>query len=367
MSKKGGDQSIILWDSFSCESKNVDFISKIVKNLKVNITSIVVYSKDQNKFCPSISDLSTVYPVVIRFGENAVLDTIVDVVGFLSKCKNNCTFILITNNFPLWINLFQRSSPRSVVFISSTDPRVSLDYSFLPPSIKLNILKWPDLTELLSQPASLVQRPSPPQSPPPPSLSQEQPDAEEENENEPEEEIAAEQNEENEQGYEEDNASNYVHEEPSDNADDEEEDDHADISSSLQREARIQPLDNIDKYQNTIDLRSPSVTGTPSRRINESPEITPKRQQISNGQKMEIPTKFRPLIEAMKSIGKAMISLNDLEGQLNAWFNKLNEPAENINSYIAKASDAGIIIYDKSINYVRFRNRSTASAQIEYV
>lgn len=373
MSKRGDDRAIILWDCFTCEAKNVDFIQQIVKKLKVNIASIVVFSKDQHKLCPSISDLSTVYPVVIRFGDNAIFDCIVDVVGFLSKCKNSCTFILITKSFPVWINLFQRSPPKSVVFISNVDPRASLDFSFLPPSINLNILKWPDLSELLSQPASSSQRQSPVQSSPlqyndaqDEQELEPEPEQDQEPENEAEDEASVEQNDDNEQGYEEDNISNYVHEDIIDNVDDEEEEEHADVSSIMQQDAKIQPLDNIDKYQNTIDLRSPSVTETPSRR-NESPEITPRKQPLSNGQKMEIPSKFRPLIEAMKAMGKAMISLNDLEGQLDTWFKKLNVPAESINTYISKASDAGIIIYDKSINYVRFRNRSMANAQIEYI
>ena len=367
MSKKGDNRALILWDSFSCEAKNVDFIQQIVKMLKVNIGSIIVYSKDQNKLCPQISDLSTVYPVTVRFGENALFDTIVDVVGFLSKCKNNCTFVLITKNFPIWINLFQRSPPKSVVFISSADPRVILDYSFLPPTINLNILKWPELTELLSQPASSSQKQSSHSSPQQFLPEQPEPEPEQEQEPDAEDEVSVEQNDENEQGYEEDNISNYAHDEIIDNADDEEEEEHGDISSSMQKENRIQPLDdNLDKYQNTIDLRSPSAADAPSRR-NESSEVTPRKQLIPNGQKMEVPSKFRPLIEAMKSMGKAMISLNDLEGQLNVWFSKLNETPENTNTYIAKASDAGIIIYDKSINYVRFRNRSMANAQIEYI
>ena len=91
------------------------------------------------------------------------------------------------------------------------------------------------------------------------------------------------------------------------------------------------------------------------------------RSGVGPDQSLEVPVKFRPLIEAMKSMGKAMISLSDLEGQLKTWSAKLNQPIDNINQYITKAADAQLVIYDKSINYVRFRNRSMANAAIEYV
>jgi hypothetical protein len=62
-----------------------------------------------------------------------------------------------------------------------------------------------------------------------------------------------------------------------------------------------------------------------------------------------------------------MVSVTDLEGPLKTWSTRLNQPIDNINAYIAKAADAQIILHDKQINYVRFRNRTLASAQIEYL
>ena len=92
--------------------------------------------------------------------------------------------------------------------------------------------------------------------------------------------------------------------------------------------------------------------------------IEQKKQQPTN---CEVALEFKPLVEVMKSIGKAMISVNDLENPLMKYCNENNMPHFNTNSYVHKASDAGVIIYDRSINYVRFRNRSFMDANIEYV
>lgn len=151
----------------------------------------------------------------------------------------------------------------------------------------------------------------------------------------------------------------------------------------------IQPLANIEKYN--IDLKSSQSPNNDNssehsaiyasddnidrfnRKDNEPSKAATATMPIkrlgtkSNPQTMSVPIKFQPLIEAMKSIGKAMIALSDLESQLKIWSSKLDIQIENTNTYIARASDAGLIIYDKSINYIRFKNRQMANANIEYV
>ena len=69
----------------------------------------------------------------------------------------------------------------------------------------------------------------------------------------------------------------------------------------------------------------------------------------------------------MKAAGKAMISVNDLDVYLKKVAAELNIQQPNTNTIVNKANDAGIIIYDKSINYVRFRNRQMATGIINYV
>ena len=341
MSKK----AIVFWDCSLCSSKNIDFIQQLSNNLKVQISSIVVCAKEQKHFPPSLNDIATTTPVFLRFGKNAKLDSVVDVISFLAKCKGNCTFILVTSEFPIWINLFQRYPPKTLIFVSNQDPRTSFDFSFLSTSISYTVLQWPSLNELASQSGST---------------------------NYTQEAITESHIE---KDYESDSNSKDNNDEISSAIEEheslEDEEEEEDIQNSSQYNQSIEPLSNIDMYQNSLDLNSPSETETSSR-IAASPEITPKKPQppppqLTTGQAISIPVKFQPLIEAMKSIGKAMISLTDLDGRLREFCEKYNQPVENISTYITRASDAGIIIYDKSINYVRFKNRTMANTPIEYV
>ena len=65
--------------------------------------------------------------------------------------------------------------------------------------------------------------------------------------------------------------------------------------------------------------------------------------------------------------GNSMISMSDLEKLFDDACDRLNLQASNMNTMIDKAADAGLVIVDKSINYVRFRNRAMATGPIQYV
>ena len=69
----------------------------------------------------------------------------------------------------------------------------------------------------------------------------------------------------------------------------------------------------------------------------------------------------------MRAAGKAMISLSDLEDLFADACERLNLPSTNMSAMIDKAADAGLVIMDKSINYVRFRNRAMATGSITYI
>ena len=334
---------ILVWDCSACQSKGTEFIQRLQKMTKIAFSKIIVASVDPQAIPASVSDLSISLPVITRFGPNATRDSLIDVIHHLTKSKNEVSVFVMSDSFPLWIALFQRVAPRSVVFISGKDPRDCLDFSFLPPSLSVNVLSWPNLDSVSSSAPVRDDR------------------------------IA--KNAVSRKEASESNSSFGFVEEEEEVVDGS---DGIEVSDSHRGvvgggfSGGIQPLSNLDKYQ--IDLRSP-VGGTPTRQ-SESGDITPKRGNVStpgsgsgigHDQSLEVPIKFRPLIEAMKSMGKAMISLSDLEGQLKTWSAKLNEPIDNINAYISKAADAQLVIYDKSINYVRFRNRSMANATIEYV
>ena len=144
------------------------------------------------------------------------------------------------------------------------------------------------------------------------------------------------------------------------------------MASTPPRNSAFDSLVNDSDYSSiSTSGNSKRNTGIPTKNAipaNKPPSMSNRFAASNKGsaQQMTVPSKFQPLIEAMKSVGKAMISLSDLEEHLKKWSETLNLPIENINAYIAKASDAGIIIYDKSIKYVRFRNRQMANMNIEY-
>lgn len=328
----GKQPAFLLWDCTGCPAKNIDFIQSLTKVAKAHFTKIIIFARDQSSIPPSVNDFTLVYPnvLVTRYGDAAFYDTIVDVVSFTAQAANNFTFALISNEFSMWITLFQRIEPKRLLFVSTEDPQTCLDFSFLPSTTQIQIYRWPDLKEVEGNAgASEI-------------IDQEIP------ENHVDNEYVAFEEEEEPLSVEES-----VNEEPS--AED-------DLFQQQSPPARaIQPLSNLEKHQ--IDLRSPVAN---SSHLSESGEgnLTPKRMQ--SDQIITVPTKFQPLIEAMKSIGKAMISLSDLESQLKVYCTKYNVPQQNINTLITKATDAGLVIFDKSINYVRFRNRAMASAKIEY-
>ena len=119
---------------------------------------------------------------------------------------------------------------------------------------------------------------------------------------------------------------------------------------------KIKPLSNLEKHQ--IDLRSP---------VGSKSEKNDNKFKPQGRDNNSFPLEFQPLIEAMKSIGKSMISKSDLEEQFSICCKNLNLPPQDLMSMIDKASSYGLIIYDSSINYVRFKNRQLANANITYV
>jgi hypothetical protein len=301
---------LLIWDCQTCQSKSIDFIPELQRIRKAAFGTIVVIAPDPRALPAALGDLCAALPIVVRFGPSAIHDAIVDIVGALASAKRQANAVVITSKFPLWVTLFQRLEPKSVLFISDKDPNSCLELSFFPQSVPLKALSWPSLSETrVSGQADLI-------------------------------DLAPAHAE------EEDGSDNYAQE-----------------GSGEDEQTGIEPLANLEKYE--IDLRSP---GDPVPSHQRDPEeVTPKRAARSHEEVIQIPVKFQPLVEAMKAIGKSLISLNDLEGQLKIWSTKLNVPIDNINAYISKATDAQIVIYDKAINYVRFRNRSIATSKLEYV
>jgi hypothetical protein len=322
---------ILFWDVSTCQSNTVDFIGQLQRTRKTAFAQIVVISPDPTVLPPAIEDVAISFPLTIRLGVNALQEALVDAIAFFTQTKGHATYVVITNVFPLWITLFQRIEPKSVTFISSKDPARSLEFSFLPEKVTVRTLGWPQL----EQPGADGNEESI-------SLSMALPadtlvtlsgDGEEERELQGSDDSAS------------------LPEEES-------------CRSSARVVPPIQPL--VETASHEIDLFSPASSASSCRKAKVSP---PKKQAVATREQptMQLSAKFRPLVEAMRGMGKAMISVTDLEAPLKALSAKLNEPVENLGSYLAKAADAQIIIYDKSTNYLRFRSRGLATSAVDYV
>jgi hypothetical protein len=243
----------------------------------------------------------------VRFGPSAVHDAIVDVVALYTAAKGKCGFTVVSNSQPLWIALFKRIEPKAVTFVAANDPKALFDFGWLPPSVPVRVLSWPGLAAADDDEAELR-------------LSASEGQAFLTDEEEAEEERR----------------------------------------SPRRQGPPIQPLRDIDVRE--IDLRSPLGAQPP-----DAAGETPKRAAKAAEQPIQVPAKFRALVEVMRAMGKIMVSVPDVEGQLKLYAAKTGETIENPGAYIARAEDAHILTIDRSINYARFRNRALATASVVYV
>jgi hypothetical protein len=304
---------ILIWDSESCESDTADFIPRLQQLRQSPFSHILIQSGLPSKIPPDLEDLAISLPVTVRFGPHAVHDVLADVISLSTQSKGKCGFTVVSNSQPLWISLFKRIEPKAVTFVSSTDPKSLFDFSWLPQTVPVRVLSWPGLAAVeggdedeLELPLSAIEAQG--------FLSDEEPNEEEE------------------------------HHSPS------------------RHGPPIQPLKDVDVHE--IDLRSPLS-------VSQAAEIdggTPKRGvKAVSDQTLQVPLKFKPLVEVMRSIGKIMVSIADLEAQLKLYAAKTNEPIENPGAYIAQAGTARVLTIDRAINYVRFTNRSLATTNVVYI
>ena len=433
---------IFVWDCTACQSNGTDFIRQLQTISKTTFNSVVVVAQDAQALPASVNDVAISLPVKTRFGTNAIYDCIIDVISYLRDCQCACTVVVCDDNVGLWVSLFQRVIPRRAVFVSTRDPRGSLDFTFLPSSLAVTILGWPNLNAIsettgtpsdeqtnddqdrsqdqdqdsfmghVSSPSSRANMSGIPQRPRSDGGHQRKAATPEKLDSTGSfeglesghdnvfdvgiEELVGSGAEEEEEAFDGDTEDEQIDSAPSFNRSPKipsaspgrrgasatssgrmgtsgaSGPESGNTTANLSGVAAIKPLSDLDKYQ--IDLRSP-IGETPTR-LGENPEFTPHRTAgatptsriaAATTTAIKVPAQFRVLVESMRSMGKTMISLGDLEAQLRTWSTKLGEPVDNTTSYINKATEAQIVIYDKEINYVRFRNRSLSTGSIEYV
>jgi hypothetical protein len=319
---------ILIWDCTTCESQSLDFIAQLHRYRKTTFAMIVIAARESGKIPPGVGDLAISLPVTTRFGQSAIHDCIVDALGFFTQAKDNCSFVVISNVLPLWITLFQRIEPKSITFVSTKDPKSFLEFSFLPERIPVRSLSWPGLEELgSSRKEAAALSPSPIK--------------------------GQELTEEEEQlGMEDDTT-----EQAPTFGDDE--------TPRKPLSSAIQPLRNMASHH--IDLRSPIAASPTSNQSDSESPGSKKDVKSTSDQQVQLPAKFKALVEVMKSMGKVMVSIPDLEGELKIYSSRTGDPIENPSSYISKAGDAQILTIDKAVNYVRFRSRTLVTANITYV
>jgi hypothetical protein len=150
---------ILIWDSSTCQSQTIDFIPQLQRLRPTAFSSIVVIAPEPATIPPSLGDLAITLPVTIRLGPNALYDGLLDAISFFQETNGQAAFVIITAALPLWITLLQRLEPKSVAFVSSTDPSQCLEFSFLPATIAVQTYSWPDFAPYGASDAQVSRRP----------------------------------------------------------------------------------------------------------------------------------------------------------------------------------------------------------------
>lgn len=382
MSKRS---AFLLWDVTSCQSQTVDSIREMSTVLNHNYDTIFVFAEDVRQICPAINDLMITLKVVLRFGESAIYDIIVDVIKAITSAEKKFHFDLVSNRLSLWFSLFQQIQPSSLTIISSKDPRDDFDFTFLPTNTQCKLYKWPSIEQLEGPIESKSQ------------VTHSQIEYERYDDDDDDEYRKYIQTQEQQQQ----NLMNQIQ-----GISDEVEEDEGDRNSTYPQSPYTNVTSpNSSPYKNEYNtvndasnrvssptdssepvkrhtLKSKSKASLPlqqsqqtvehSRNQHQAPSKS-RGNQVNAGNKDSqvypniIPVEFKPLFESMKACGKSMISLHDLEASFNRWCSQYTDGGTiNLMSLINKASEANYVIFDKSINYIRFRDRTINTAQIQY-
>lgn len=347
--------TFLIWDAKSNKSDSIAIVASAQKALSTKFTKIFIYAEDSKDIPSGANELSISMNAVIRFGEFAMYDILADILLSLSKAK---TFdvAVFSSELSIWFSLFQNMQPASFHIFSTTDPREDLDFTFLPMTIPTTLYKWPSL-ELVSEDISAN------------SVVKDSEDAIVEEEEQVEEQSLPQikqqktppkntRRQKQEQFYEE-----FVSNEEEEA--DEVPDQSIGASPIMAQTQKINESQNLLESNKRLNFKSST-----QKEIIDSPpaplQKSSRKKAQGAAQVQAVPMQFRPLIEAMKSVGKSMVSLNDFESHLKAWAKVEGIQAPDTMTLIQDGVDQGYVIFDKTINYLRFRNRSIASAQINY-
>lgn len=332
--------SIAIWDCNQCQASNIEFIQSISSITKSKLTKLFVFSRNQAKIPDEIFNLQGIIETVIRFGDMAFYDIVADILLFTSKNKEIKNIIVASSSIMSWISLIESVNPKQFYYFTPQNQQEVFDqigFSFYNQN-KIVYNQWVYGEAVIDESNDKE-------------LLQTQNSMEEDFENAEVQEESQKLVSNNEPVVEEE-----------EEIFQEEESFNQNFTSSP---GSIKPLTSIEN-NNIIDLRSPVAMDRSIDLTSKfSPTTTPKRDQ--KDEVYNIPRVYQPLIEAMKAIGKAMIPLNSLSDEFKKTCSQLGVGEQNIMTIINKASDAGLVIFDKTINYVRFRDRKISFSQITYI
>ncbi|EAX91463.1 hypothetical protein TVAG_276820 [Trichomonas vaginalis G3] len=345
--------SIAIWDCTTCPAANIDFLQQITKNTKTNKMKIFAFSENSENVPMQLFEMQNILDVIIRFGEMALFDIVSDVITSIRSIKEVKCIYLATNNIQYWITPIETIKPSEVqafTALSQQEFNEIISFSFLDLK-KYKYNRWSGEKQIVNpiKPQKLNQP-------------QQIPEEEEEfvddmqlQEKEAESDHFS-QNEEEETVLD----SNIIEEE------EDMENEINDSKNSFNSSGDIKPLVSIENEQ-IIDLRSPAPAERSTDLISRSSPLhsisqTPRR----DGDTFTIPHEFQALVESMKAVGKAMIPMNALIEEYKKTCSQLGTGDQNLLNVIQKASDQGFVIFDSTINYIRFRDRKISFSKINY-
>ena len=329
--------SYLLWDINTCPSPNVDVIQSIISTTGFKFSNVLIYTEIPKALPSGVNDLAIALNCIIRFGEYSLYDIIADLMSCITS-KKKFNIAVISTRLSVWLTILEKFQPETFYIFSSVDPRDTFDFSFLPSTIPTKIYQWPSLA-LIDDDVS--------------GASEVKEDSEHEEEEEPRNQkfqtpARVQENDDEEENEQEDEINSSM------------------MSPSLEK-AQTQKIQQQNLLESNKRLNFKSST---TKDILDSPQSgIPRNKRRSGAQQQNeitISAEFRPLIEAMKSVGKSMVALNDFEAHLKQWAVAEGVKCPDAMSLIQGGVDAGIVIFDQTINYIRFRNRSIPTGHIIY-
>ena len=333
--------SFLLWDLTSCPAVNCDILQSVVSLTGYKYSTFLIFADNSKDLPSSVSDFSIAANVIVHFGEYALYDTVADLLNCIKSTKK-FNISVISTRLSVWLSLLQRCQPSNFIIFSAADPRNDFDFSFLPSTIPTKIYQWPSLG-LIDDDVSGA------------SDHRESDDDEEEESN----------SNKRPQKQQYKTPTRFQQQQQQQSSDNDEEDD-TDTNP-------LSPMMNPSPMQQQTLLESNKrlnfKSAQPKDQLDSPPQTNSTKggKRKSGGGALQISAEFRPLIEAMKSVGKSMVAYNDFETHLKSWCQAEGMKTPDPMTLIQKGVDSGLIIFDQKINYIRFRNRSIPSGQIEYI